>query len=840
MPPTLLQRGSLCGDPRAVPVDRIVDWVKKRMPEFGGRPPAALRDRVIVARSETGSGKSTVLPAHVFRLYRGPATPARERYRGRSVLCTQPRVLTAVTLARDMAASPHYPELALPAAAPAAAPGAVAPAGVIGYQTMPITNKPPSGLIYATAGVLLAQLKGAAIEGDFSAVSRKYACIIVDEAHERSLDTDVLLTLLKKYLLAGIRQGGRAASDLPFVILASATIAVEPYAAYFDLLDARGLPLESNVFRVVGRQHGIACHWPAVGTNDYCAEAAAVAARIHCEHPDDPPDQRDVLIFMPGQAEAARVATALEKARDLGRLDRGGAAVILTINRDAVNRETSAFTLVKAPPEVLWRALETQELYGAEKLAALRGVAATPRRFVVSTVIAETGLTIETLKYVVDGGWQRAVERYFPGGAGGLLTRPAARSRILQRKGRAGRLFPGHFYPLYTEKVFDALPEQQLPEAIAEGVSDAFLDLVYISGLGAPGALDAAAGAGAAASSAPGDEDGSVLPPPGAPFRVEDLDMLDTPPVDAFAAAVEEATLLGFFAEGRATRLGALATRFTRAPLAARRLLLAAPLWGCALSDLATVAAAVRVCGDRGRRAVLDRRLARRLRDESAVAAALAAAAAEGAPAFLGRTGLPILQDDHLELLCVFEGFASHLARAFTVGEGGLRAGREWCEARQVDHGTLVQLLAAREELLEEAAIAGLNPAWGDDLRLATAGPAEFAGRVQALKRCLLDAYRGNVLEGSPNPRTQRLQYRDRFGRRVEPFAPAPAGAGGPRRLLASSIAVVPAPPGKGQKAPPLRWVLRAPLVSVLDTATPETAAADDPSFLAPGPSAPS
>jgi hypothetical protein len=110
--PTLLVPGSLKvpeGAGAIAPVDYIVNWLKTRMSEFGGHG-AELKDRVLIVKSETGSGKSTVLPVYVFRILRSEKTHRGLRYSGPNVLCTQPRILTAIDLARrQVGGSKHYP-----------------------------------------------------------------------------------------------------------------------------------------------------------------------------------------------------------------------------------------------------------------------------------------------------------------------------------------------------------------------------------------------------------------------------------------------------------------------------------------------------------------------------------------------------------------------------------------------------------------------------------------------------------------------------------------------------------------------------------------------------------
>ena len=286
--PTLLVSGSLRlgarGEPSdEVPVRYITAWLRKRMPEYGSHT-ARLADRVLVVRAETGSGKSTTLPVAVFRILRSENTPARQRYQGPGVICTQPRVLTAIALANDVSSRPWNPDMVL--------------GETVGFQTGPVSNKPPAGLVYATAGVLAAQLRNQE-DGE---IMGRYRFILVDEAHERALDIDMMLLLLRNF---SRRNAGN--ERLPFLLLTSATFVTHRYADYFGVGP-------DNVIEVVGRTYPIETHWPASGNNDYPAEAAAVAIGIHEGHPEDRPERADILIFMPGAQETTAVALALDKA----------------------------------------------------------------------------------------------------------------------------------------------------------------------------------------------------------------------------------------------------------------------------------------------------------------------------------------------------------------------------------------------------------------------------------------------------------------------------------------------------------------------------------------------
>jgi len=807
MAPTLLVRGNLRGDPAAVPVEAITGWLRQRMPEFAAAPPEGPADRVLVVKSETGSGKSTVLPAAVFALLRGERAPPAAPYAGRTVLCTQPRVLTAETLARDMAASPHYPGLRLPTPRPGRPPTG----GTVGYLTGPHSHSPPRGLVYATAGVLRAQLRDAALAGDFSPVADRYAFIIVDEAHERSLDVDATLMYLKLLLAEGFRAGGRAARQLPFVILASATINPDLYCHYFGVGD-------DNVFRVTGRQYPIEKRWPPVGTNDYAAAAVATATKLLAAAEADPA-RADVLIFVPGAYETHKITAALEKKRENGDFDPFGAVVVLAINRQVVVANEPAYALASAPGDALWDALAASGVYEPPgRLEGLRRAArgAPPRRVIVTTVVAETGVTLPAVKYVIDPGWSRGGETYQPYGVWGLLTRPAPQSRILQRMGRAGRLFPGVFCPLYTEKVFKALPPQQEPDVVTEGAGIFFLDL-------------------ALAQEAAGQPT----------FDASSVDLLTPPPADAFAAAVEEVVALGFFTGRRPaaglsggnseprtseeqgqgqersagtaevsgtyglTPLGRAAARFQRLSLQERRLLLSAPLWEVAAGDLATVVGLLAVGG---LASLLDVKGPDRS-DRVKVSELLLPVFAAALPAGLGATHAAAAavrdreQNDLLVGLMVFEAFRAQAEKAVPGGGDFFAPLERWCEGWKLRLPALAQIATAREKALDELAGAGFNPFWGEGFRLAKAEKKGFAPRAAAFRRCLGDAYRLNTLAWDE----AEQGYFTRHGVRVN--VPPSSFAPGRPGLVAPALTL-------GQTLPSRRmvWAVTAPYLLPAET----------------------
>jgi hypothetical protein len=813
--PTLLVAGSLRLGAEAspsdeIPVRYITSWLQKRMPEFGGRS-ASLADRILVVRAETGSGKSTTLPVAVFRILRSESTPAGRRYRGPGVICTQPRVLTAIALATDVSSRPWNPDMVL--------------GETVGFQTGPVSNKPPAGLVYATAGVLAVQLRN---QEDADIMGR-YRFILIDEAHERALDSDMTLMLLRNFY-----QRNAGNKQLPFLLLTSATFATRRYAEYF------GVGAE-NIVEVIGRAYPIETHWPAQGTNNYPAEAAAVALRIHEEHPDDRPEQADILIFMPGGPESTAVAKALVRPGAASSNEASASParrrpfLVLTINREVIVSQAGDYPLVFEKPERL-------PLVGGERPA---------RRIIISTVVAETGLTIDTLRYVIDCGWSRTKEVYQPWGAEGIVTRPAPQSRVEQRKGRAGRLFPGDFYPLYTKNVHGALEAQQLPEIISVGVAEIYLAIVR--------------------------EQQRQKLRTGAPpeFRVEDMTLLDPPPPEALLAAGATAVALGFvsaraplprswppaelteavlaapglgplaLARGYGlTALGHIAALFARTPMEGVRTLFAGYMWGVAASDLIT---AVAMFGTPLPDLLVGRGREKKGATPSALPPGAAALRAALPPFLILRTGggvtgvLPpseseafyfrarlLLADDFAEAILLFDAFALRI----DASQGDVAAVTDWCTSVGLSFEAMLGIAIKRESIIEEMIVAGLNPFRAADRRLATLSIDEFTEGVCALKQCLYAGLSTRLLRWDPghpegpayvSPQGLRVRtpglFTDAMASRLKALhvTQGPAEALRPRWIITDQIRLMPAPPRSGDTGQPLLYIADTNLVSVLD-----------------------
>ena len=249
----------------------------------------------------------------------------------------------------------------------------------------------------------------------------KYGCIILDEAHERTLATDILFGLIKEIL--------PKRPDLKIVVM-SATLNAERFQEYFE-----GSPL----IDVPGRMYPVEIFYTEKPETDYLVAAVKSIMQIHVHEAPG-----DILLFLTGEEE---IENCCEQVRDeckrLGDEEAGEMMVVPLYSTLPPAQQNKIFD--KAP---------------AKNRAGKPG-----RKVVVATNIAETSLTIDGIVYVIDPGLSKQ-KVYNPRlRIESLLVSPISRASAKQRSGRAGRTRPGKCYRLYTKKSFEKdLQENTHPE----------------------------------------------------------------------------------------------------------------------------------------------------------------------------------------------------------------------------------------------------------------------------------------------------------------------------------------------------------------------------------------
>ena len=362
---------------------------------------------VVVIAGETGSGKTTQLPKLCLAAGRGVAG---------MIGCTQPRRIAARAVARRVAEElgTHI--------------GSGQAGGAVGFQVRFNDQVGDDTRIkFMTDGILLAEI---ASDRWLSA----YDTIIVDEAHERSLNIDFLLGFLKQLL--------RKRRDLK-VIVTSATIDTGRFSRHFD--DAPVIDVEGRTFPVEVRYRPLEGEGGDEGRQGDRTVNDAIVAAIDEITRQDP--RGDVLMFLPGEREIRDAHQALERRK---------------------YRETEV-----TPLYARLSARDQDKVFNP-------GI---KRRLVLATNVAETSLTVPRIKYVVDPGYAR-VKRYSPRQKlDRLHVEPVSQASANQRKGRCGRISDGICYRLYAEADFESRPEFTDPEIRRSSLSGVILRMLSL-GLG--------------------------------------------------------------------------------------------------------------------------------------------------------------------------------------------------------------------------------------------------------------------------------------------------------------------------------------------------------------------
>eukprot|EP00775_Hariotina_reticulata_P008556 gene8556-8738_t len=419
--------------------------------------------QIIILVAETGAGKTTQVPQYLHEA-------------GYSKLgkigCTQPRRVAAMSVAARVAQEMG-----------------VKLGNEVGYSIRFEDCTSDKTLVkYMTDGMLLREFLG---EPDLAS----YSVMMIDEAHERTLSTDVLFGLVKDI--------ARFRPDLKLLI-SSATLDAEKFSDYFDL---------APIFKIPGRRYPVDILYSKAPEADYVDASISTVLKIHISEPPG-----DVLVFLTGQEEI-EASEELLRTRTRGLGTRIAELIIAPIYANLPS-DMQAKIFEPTPP-------------GARKV-------------VLATNIAETSLTIDGIRYVVDPGFAKQNE-YNPRtqvaiqlGMESLLVAPISKASAMQRAGRAGRTAPGKCFRVYTAYAFEhEMDDNTTPEIQRTNLANVVLMLKSLG--------------------------------------IHDLvnfDFMDPPPAEALLRALEQLYALGALNDrGELTKLGRRMAEFPLDPMLSKALL---------------------------------------------------------------------------------------------------------------------------------------------------------------------------------------------------------------------------------------------------------------------------
>ncbi|CAL8104572.1 unnamed protein product [Calicophoron daubneyi] len=376
---------SLLEQRQSLPIFKLKDELLKAVDD----------NKVLIVIGETGSGKTTQITQYLAES--GYVNSGR-------IGCTQPRRVAAMSVAKRV--SEEF---------------GCRLGQEVGYTIrFEDCTAPETKIKYMTDGMLLRECL---IDPDL----KQYSVIMLDEAHERTIHTDVLFGLLKKAI--------QKRDDMKLIVT-SATLDSVKFSQYF---------FEAPIFTIPGRTFPVEILYSLEPENDYLDAALNTVMQIHLTEPPG-----DILVFLTGQEEIDSGCELLyERMKALG--PDVPELIILPVYA-ALPSEMQSRIFDPAPPG--------------------------SRKVVIATNIAETSLTIDGIYYVIDPGFVKQKVYSSKSGMDQLIVTPISQAQAKQRAGRAGRTGPGKCYRLYTERAYrDEMLATNVPEIQRTNLASTVLQL---------------------------------------------------------------------------------------------------------------------------------------------------------------------------------------------------------------------------------------------------------------------------------------------------------------------------------------------------------------------------
>jgi HrpA-like RNA helicase len=656
--PTLLRPGMLTY-PKVPKTTRPIDALRDALLEVPSNV-KALGDRVFVIKAKTASGKSTVIPAMIYR----ELLPKFHR----EIIVSQPRILNAQSIASELPA--NYPDLKL--------------RKNLGYSTGPLRVKhsDKSGITFTNIDYFIVAIAEMTPEE----IMRSFSFIIIDECHVSTLALNGLLYVLKNFL-----KDHWAEQNCPTILLMSATLDENLYKRYF------GVP-DRNVFICEGFSHPIKDTFATkMPENTLLFIRNIIKHIVETNSAED--NNRHILVFLKGQSEISKMIGLLEEYNyQLFKEKKSGtfiAPIELTSNSFKAGR-VEYKNLYSKVNDLVVPILDLE----CKEVAVVQPY----RKVIIATNVAETGVTIEHLKYCIDSGEMLGSEFNPEMGYNVLTAKTITRGMAMQRRGRVGRKCPGEFYACYTRDIFDKMDDFQINIMATDDVSP-FLLTFACTHYRASIQQQAFITRGLTEDDIPfmrhseSEAKNYVLELETKKEDIfEKMDLIDIPSAQMNTYAARKLYSLGFFDENcRPTLLGFYARRVVKLSLETIRFLFAGYGYGCNMDDIITICCIIGI----GSMKIIDRRYRPRC---------LPCKTSDKKQMFeLGKFYSNILiADSFIDLLFVYQEYLE-LLRTQYKSKNFIESIQKWCEDQGVIHQGLLEITSLKEEITTNLLKIGLN-----------------------------------------------------------------------------------------------------------------------------------
>jgi len=663
------------------PIDYIINHFKPFVPTdkwgSGAQKKPTYEDKILILLSGVGSAKSTGIPPKLYETW---------EHLERNIVCVQPRVITTKEMHTGILQ--YNKNLIL--------------GKNIGYQTGPFTRKPIRGIIYMTIGTLYQQF----ITMTPEEIMNKYLFIVVDEAHERgNIVIDILFNIIKNFA-----HDYHNEPKCPFFIIMSATIDINKFLKYYEL------PLSSAIEVSAATTYPIDYHFLTTETDDWIQTAVDNAIKIHIDNEEDITSKstfRDILVFAPTNKIIDLIIELLEKANTSLKYN----YIVLKLTKDVIDEGGINYENIFIDYNKI------QYFIGNKQIIVYR-------KIIISTDVAETGITIPTLKYVIDSGYinKKLYDPEFD--VGGLVIKPVPKSNIIQRRGRIGRKAPGHWFPMYTESAFNYIYTEQLPAIITEKIDFELLDMIITE-------ENKLNGLTKKTQEKPLTLKEFDINQINKYYQFETLDLLDMPTSSNIRRTINKLYILGLITiptdlidndirQMKSTMIGRIINKMRSMYLISienAKMLLSAYAWKVSIIDLINIVVLMDFEFEKSN------------------------------DAFLQNINL-LIADDFIYSLVVFNEFYNFITASSNV-KFGTNLIQQWCLDRGLQYQKFIKMLEIRDNLIFELARVGFNPfqfqdSLGSLINLYKAdrnrkNTDDLVDYIKRIKQCIYEGYKLNI-----------------------------------------------------------------------------------------------